>query len=161
MGLAADDDVPPLEYRVKAAFLLHFTKFVEWPPAAFADDRAPFRICVLGEDPFGSALDQIVQGESLNGRKLVVQRLHRAPEPKLCQVIFVSAQEKEIPRTLAPLGPGVLTVGEGEEFLRAGGMIAFVLDNRRVRFDISQRAAAAAQLTVSSRLLSVARGVEK
>jgi hypothetical protein len=152
------DELPPLEYRVKAAFLLNFTKFVEWPAAAFADDRAPFRICVLGEDPFGSVLDQMVKDEVMGGRRLMVQRISRPPEPKSCQVVFVSRQEKATPPAL---GPGVLTVGEGEEFLREGGMIAFVIENRRVRFDISQKAAAGARLTISSRLLNVARLVEK
>ncbi|MGH9611632.1 MAG: YfiR family protein, partial [Bryobacteraceae bacterium] len=65
----------PLEYQVKAAFLLNFTKFVEWPAAAFAASDSPIAICVLGDDPFGGALDQIVEGEVVNGRKLVIQRV--------------------------------------------------------------------------------------
>jgi len=59
------------------------------------------------------------------------------------------------------LGPGVLTVGEGEAFAHAGGVIAFVIENRRVRFDINQTAADSAGLQLSSKLLSVARLVEK
>src|SRR5689334_7219765 len=86
-GFAAD--APPLEYQVKAAFLLNFTKFVEWPASAFADGRSPLNICVLGEDPFGAALDQMVRGEAVNGRPLAVRRMRRAPEPKSCQVLYV------------------------------------------------------------------------
>jgi hypothetical protein len=149
------------EYQVKALDLFNFTKFVDWPAGSFADDRSPFGICVLGDDPFGKFLDQILEGEQINGRKLAIQRLRRVAEPKSCQILFVSGSEKEVARTLASLGPGVLTVGEGEAFRRAGGVITFVLENRRVRFDINQRAAGSARLVISSRLLKVARTVER
>jgi hypothetical protein len=149
------------EYEVKAAFLLNFTKFVEWPGAAFADLHSPLAICILGEDPFGNSLDDIVKGEAVNGHELVILRIRRAPEPKGCQVLYVASSEKDSARVLADLGPGVLTIGEGEKFLHEGGMIAFVIDNRRVRFDIDQRAAVRAMLTLSSRLMMVARTVQQ
>ena len=151
----------PLEYEVKAAFLLNFTKFIEWPQGVFAASDSPFTICILGKDPFGQALDQIVAGESVNGRKLEVRRIGQAPEPQACQVVFVASGEKEVRRTLSGLRNGVLTVGEGENFMREGGMIAFVIENRRVRFDIDQSAAERAGLRLSSKLLSVARSVQK
>jgi YfiR/HmsC-like len=151
----------PLASQVKAAFLLNFTKFVQWPALAFADEHAPLAICILGADPFGNTLDEMVKGEAVNGRELVVQRIGRQPAPKACQVLFVTAPEKEAHRVLAELGPGVLTVGEGEKFLQDGGIIAFVIQDRRVRFDIAQSAAARAMLTISSRLMNVARTVEK
>jgi uncharacterized protein DUF4154 len=151
----------PLEYQVKAAFLLNFTKFVEWPAPAFADEHAPLTICILGEDPFGTTLDDMVKGEAVKGHELVIQRIRRAPMPKACQVLFVARPEKEISKVLSELGPGVLTVGEGEKFLQDGGIIAFVIEDRRVRFDIDQRAAARAMLGISSRLMNVARSVEK
>ena len=83
---AADE---PLEYQVKAAFLLNFTKFIDWPAAAFATPDSPISICILGDDPFGQTLDEIVEGEVVNGRKVIVQRIKRAPPPKSCQVLFV------------------------------------------------------------------------
>jgi hypothetical protein len=149
------------EYRVKAAFLLNFTRFVEWPPAAFDGSGAPLTICILGNDPFGNTLDHLVEGESAGGRKLETRRIQEPPRPKACQLLFVGRQEKDIADLIDGLGPGVLTVGEGEPFLRDGGMIAFVLEARHVRFDINQRAADKASLTLSSRLLSVARAVQK
>ena len=147
------------EYEVKAAFLLNFTKFVGWPPDAFADSHSPLAICVLGEDPFGNALNEIVRGEAVNGHAVTVQRIRRAPESKACQVLYFAAPEREAVRLLADLGPGVLTIGEGDKFLREGGMIAFVIEDRRVRFDINQSAAAKAMLMLSSRLMMVARTV--
>jgi hypothetical protein len=156
-GAATEEAV---EYQVKAAFLLNFTKFVVWPEAAFADAGSPLRICVLGDDPFDGTLSQIVEGEAVGGRKLVVERLRRPPAPQYCQVLFVSRTEEDSLGTIPDAGSGVLTVGEGEQFLRHGGIIAFAIVNRRVRFDIDHAAAARAKLQLSSRLLSVARSVK-
>lgn len=150
-----------LEYQVKAAFLLNFTKFIDWPAGAFADADSPLAICVVGKDPFRRVLDDIVQGEVVSGRKLIVRRIGEAPTAQTCQVAFLSAAEKDVRINFSALGPGVLTVGEGQGFLREGGMIAFVVENRRVRFDINQMAAENASLKISSRLLSVARSVER
>lgn len=151
---------PNLEYEVKAAFLLNFTKFIEWPPNAFAAADSPFSICILGKDPFGRALDDTVKGEAVNGRKLLVRRLTAAPAPQSCQIAFIDTTEKALAKDVTAIGPGVLTVSDGDRFIDDGGMIAFVLDNRRVRFDINQSAAQAAGLKLSSRLLSVARSVK-
>lgn len=149
----------PLEYQVKAAFLLNFTKFVEWPTDEFADPESPISICILGEDPFGAAIDEIVEGEIVGTRKLAVHRV--ASPQKECQVLFVSRSEKDLAKILTAVGPGVLTVGEGESFLRDGGIISFVIENRRVRFNISQTAARNARLRLSSKLLSVAKMVAR
>ncbi len=155
-------DEPFLESQVKAAFLLNFTKFVEWPEAAFEDAHSPIAICVLGDDPFGSALDQMVEGEVVGGRKLLVRRIKQPPPAKLCQVLFVSAITKDVSKILANLERGVLTVGEvGDNFLRAGGVISFTVEDRHVRFDVNQTAAENAGIKLSSRLLRVARLVEK
>jgi hypothetical protein len=150
-----------LENDIKAAFLLNFTKFVDWPPTAFADSDSPMAICVLGKDPFGRALDEIVQGETVNARKLIVRRVSQPLAPQQCQVVFLSASEGDISKILSGLGRGVLTVGEGASFVREGGIIGFVMENRRVRFDINQSAADNAGLKMSSKLLSVARSIER
>ena len=150
----------PLEYQVKAAFLLNFTKFIEWPAAAFGNTESPFTICILGNNPFGSALDQIVKDEVVNGRRVTTQYLKQVSAPQTCQILFLNGAGKES-GTLPGLGPGLLTVGEGQNFVREGGMIAFVIDNRRVRFEINQTTAERAGLRLSSKLLGVAKSVEK
>lgn len=160
-GLMAGQGEENVEYEVKAAFLLNFTRFVQWPADAFAAADSPIAICIMGKDPFGRALDTVVQGETAGSRKLEVRRIDRAPAPHLCQVVFIGGGVRDLPRVLEDLGRGVLTVGEGEKFLRDGGMIAMVIDNRRVRFDVDQAAATSAGLSLSSRMLSVARTVEK
>ncbi len=123
--------------------------------------HSPVAICILGNDPFGRVLDEMVQGEAVNGRKLIVQRMSQPPAPQACQVLFFEQLGKGCCQDSERAGAGVLTVGEGEKFLREGGMIAFVIENRRVRFDINQAAAEKAGLKLSSKLLSVARSVEK
>jgi hypothetical protein len=157
---SAAADQPPLEYQVKAAFLLNFTKFVEWPAQDFTAPDSPISICVLGDAPVGSVLEQMVQGEQVDGRKLVMQRAPSDPA-KSCQVLFVSKSDKEGTKLIGEMGRGVLTVGEDDDFLASGGMINFIIDNRRVRFDINQKAVENSSLKLSSKLFQVARKVEK
>ena len=150
-----------LEYQVKAAFLLNFAKFVDWPPAAFANSESPIAICILGKDPFGRSIDDLVQGEVVSGRKLIVRRISQAPAAQTCQIVFTEQTGKDTAELLSSLGPGVLTVGEGDDFVRQGGIIGFLIDSRHVRFDIDQKAAELADLKLSSKLLAVARAVQK
>lgn len=149
------------EYQLKAAFLLNFTKFVDWPEAErVAAANTPFAICIYGDDPFGGALDQIIQGESVDGRRLIVRRLARSA-PESCQVLFFGKSEPRMSHILSTLPGGVLTVGDSEQFLAEGGTIAFIVENRRVRFGINQRHARHAGLRISSKLLTLAKTVQR
>jgi hypothetical protein len=168
LGLAGLLTIPPeataqtpLEYEVKAAFLLNFARFVEWPSTAFATPQSPLEICILGKDPFGHSLDDVVQGEAVNGRKILVRRLSEPPASQSCQVLFIDPLVKDQRKVLSELPPTVLTVGDGGQFINDGGMIALVVVNGRVRFDINQTAADNSALKLSSKLLSVARSVSK
>lgn len=152
------DGPPPSEHQVKAAFLLNFTKFIDWPPGAAGSDN-PFAICVVGDDPFGTVLDQTVEGERAAGRNIVVRRV-REPAAS-CDLLFFARSARGVQRALAGVRRGVLTVGETGDFLRQGGMISFVVEDRRVRFDVDERAAVRSGLKISSRLLNVARSVER
>ena len=145
----------PAEYDVKAVFLLNFTRFVSWP----APERAgsPFAICVLGDDPFGDVLDRTVAGETIGGRRLIVKRIRKWPES--CEMLFVPAAQPSQASILAQAPRDVLTVGESPDFLADGGMIRFVVENRRVRFDINRNAVDRSSLMMSSRLFEVARTV--
>lgn len=156
-ALRAAETPPPLEYQVKAAFLLNFTKFIDWPQT---EPNGPFSICIVGDDPFGSVLDQMVEGETFQGRKLVVERVRRPP-PASCRVVFVGKSEKDVDALLSGLGPGILTVGDAPGFLRVGGMIGFVIAGGKVRFEINENAAARSGLKLSSKLLNVAKSVER
>ncbi len=154
--LLAADDVP--EYGVKAAFLLNFMRFVEWPPTAFSSSDAPLTICILGRDPFGRFLTDIVRGETVQDRRIAVRRVSEVSTPRTCQVVFLSAGSNSARvRTVEQMG--VLVVSDDSRLLRDGAMIGFAVDARRVRFDVNQKAAESAGLKISSKLLSVARAV--
>jgi YfiR/HmsC-like len=143
------------EYDVKAAFLLNFANFVEW--AEPSQPQKPFFICILGDDPFGGMLDELARGESMKGHPIQVRRVRRFEES--CQILFMSAAVRNPYATLSRVSPGVLTVGESPDFLREGGMINFVVEDRRVRFDVNLKAAERASVRLSSQLLGVARSV--
>ncbi len=148
----------PTEYQVKAAFLYNFTKFIEWPQDSPADNRTPIVLGILGDDPFGSVLEKTVYGKTVNGRPLEVRRFRQVQEVKGCQILFISASEdKRLPGILQTLrGSSVLTVGETKGFTRLGGIIRFILEDNRVRFEINLSAAQRARLKISSKLLAVA-----
>jgi hypothetical protein len=150
------------EYQIKAAFLVNFMQFVTWPSNAFANDDAPFCIVVLGDDPFGPALDQTVQGETVNHHRIVVQRCRRVEDCKDCQMVFVSrSEEKNLPTILATLDSGpVLTVSEMRGFARNGGIINFYFEGKKVHFEINPAVAQRDKLRMSAQLLSLGKIVE-
>jgi hypothetical protein len=147
------------EYQVKAAFLYNFAKFVEWPSPAFPGSSTLFRICVLGRDPFGDTLTSIVQGKSIAGHPILSLHVQSPAEARSCHVLFLSQSDPEtLKQGLDQLRDlPVLTVGESSDFLPLGGMINFVLEEDRLRFEINLGAAERHHLKLSSKLLAVAR----
>lgn len=151
------------EYRVKAAFLFNFAKFVEWPPQAFKSAGDPIAICVVGKDPFGGALDQAVSGQTVQGKSFSVRQLTDVQQIATCHIVFVSSSErKRLPSILHEIKTsGVLTVGECDNFTAEGGVVNFRIAEGTVRIQINVDAAAQQQLHISSKLLSLAEIVRK
>jgi hypothetical protein len=149
------------EYAVKAAFLFHFAQFVEWPPEAFKDASSPLKYCTVGDDPFRGALEESVHGKSVGSHTLQVQHLTRREPIAGCHILFIGVGEKKhLPEDLSgAAGHAVLTVGETEHFAQEGGMIGFLVENDKVRFEINMKTAATAKLKISSRLLLLAKTV--
>jgi hypothetical protein len=143
------------EYDLKAAFLFNFTRFVEWPAEAFVNESAPITIGILGRDPFGKNLDDMVAGETVHGRKLTVRRYASVEELGPCQILFICPEEAERWDPIAAkIGKrGTLTVGDGSEFTAHAGMIGFEMVQSHLRLRINLAAARAAKLTISSQLL--------
>jgi hypothetical protein len=152
-------DEPSKEYQVKAACLLNFAQFIQWPEAAFAGSKSPVVVGVLGEDPFGTVLEQTFADEMIEGHKLVVKRSTNVEEMKSCHLIFISRSEKDrVSGILSSLNDAsVVTVGEFEKFAHRGGVINFYLESNKVRFEINADAAKKKQLKISSQLLKRAR----
>jgi hypothetical protein len=151
LGAAA----PVSEYQLKAVFLFNFAQFVEWPEAAQPRADAPFVIGVLGKDPFGTDLDNIVRGEAVNHHPLAVKRYRDVAEVRDCQILFIAASESaHLDAVLAALrGRSILTVSDAEGPALRGVMIGLVRQDNRIRLRIDLQAARTSNLTISSKLL--------
>jgi hypothetical protein len=142
---------------LKAVYLVKLCHFVEWPASAFAGSSAPLVISILGYDPFGASLDQCVQGELVDGHKLVVQRYQDAADVKPCQILFINEKESDHTDLLRSMaGHGTLTVSSDRNFIRQGGMIRFQIDNNRIKLEINADAARQENILISSKLLRIA-----
>ncbi|HEY2464080.1 MAG TPA: YfiR family protein [Steroidobacteraceae bacterium] len=152
-GLNAAD--APTENQVQAVFLYNFSRFVEWPPQAFAAATDPFVIGIMGTDPFGARLDEAVRNEQVNGHALTVRRIHSVAELDNCQILFIDRSEiARLGQILAALDHhSTLTVSQAEDAAQRGVMIQFATENSRIRLRINVDSARAAGLTISSKLL--------
>ena len=166
-ALAQDrDSSNSSEYLIKAGFIFNFAKFVDWPPTTFAQPDSPIVIGILGTDPFGAIIDQIVQEKKIGGRGFVVRRLKWGTDLKdlkECKILFVGASERVHIDELVQIVKGlpILTVGETPGFAERGGVIRLVLEDNKVRFEVNVEAARQAGLTISSRLLTLARIIQQ
>jgi hypothetical protein len=144
------------EYEVKAAFLYKFASFVEWPEAL---RHQPLGICVVGEDPFGSALERVVEGKTVGGREIAIRRFKAWQTGAPCHIVFVGGSEgQRLRAVLAPLQhETILTVGDVPGFCESGGAINLTVMDSRVKLEINLDATARSGLQISSKLLNLAR----
>ena len=146
---------PAAEYQVKAAYLFNFGQFVEWPQHAYASPAAPFVIGIIGEDPFGRTLDDVIAGESFGGRPLIVRRFRNPEDISACNILFIGRSEAgRLDETIEALrGRSVLTVTDIAGAEHRGAIIVLFNENNRVRMRINVAAARASNLIISSKLL--------
>lgn len=158
-GLVALPGRAASEYEIKAAFLLNFARFVDWPAAAFPNSEAPLTVCVLGQDPFGPLLEGAMRDKTANSRRLAIKRFHSIQELESCHILFVSASERnnlhQVWKAIA--GANVLTVSDMERFAHLGGVINLVLERKKIGIEINESAAQKARLKISAKLMKVAR----
>ena len=143
-----------LEYELKAAFLLNFARYIEWP-----NKTGELNICVIGPDVFGNALNEVAAGKTVNGRKIGVRKNVSAAEARTCELLYVSLRESAQVRNAlkAVESSTAVTVGEDREFLRMGGTLAFAPQDDKIRFYINAGAVEHAGVKISSRLLVLGR----
>lgn len=151
----AAQTAPIPEYQAKAVFLFNSAQFVSWPSSQASD--TPLVIGILGDDPFGSYLDETVRGQKVNDRSLIIQRFRRGTEPRDCHVLFISQSERDrVAQIISSLkGRSVLTMSDIEGFAELGGMIELLTEKSKVRMRINLKAVKAANLKISSKLLRV------
>jgi hypothetical protein len=163
-GWSAPDNISQArDYDTKAAFLHNLASFVEWPESAYADLESPFVIGIVGEDPFSQVLDNVVDGEYVGKRRIIVRRFRGSDDLAQCQLLFVASSEaahvSEILRRVE--GRPVLTVGDLAGFVGTGGMIGFGRREDDLELNVNKPAVHAAGLVVSSKLLQVAHVIEE
>ncbi len=177
---ALADSARSQEYQIKAAFLYNFIKFVEWPKDKIADGNEPISVGIIGKDPFGNAFEPL-KDKKAKGRKIVIKRFKGFEELKeihgkdkaglqreikairKCHVLFICCSEKESQRDIinSVKANSILTIGESEVFFKFGGIINFLVEEKKVRFEINDTAAKRAKLKISSKLLRLAKRVVK
>jgi hypothetical protein len=151
------------EYQVKAAYLYNFGRFVEWPAKGTTAQTNSFTICVLGRDPFGHALDATLAGETIGNQSVAARRISSLQMSADCQILFISSSEaNRLNKIIEALDKSaVLTVSDIPQFSQRRGMIQFVSEENRIRFEVNLDATQRAGLTISSDLLKVATVVRK
>lgn len=151
----------PTEYQLKAAYIYHFAQFVDWPAEAFPATNSPLIIGILGDNPFGDDLNHVIQGKVLNGHAFSVKEFRSATEiTNNCHILFISSSVRRLPEVFASLkGTSILTVGESDRFTEMGGMINFVVEGSKIRFQINETTVEKAGLKISFKLLSLASQV--
>jgi hypothetical protein len=162
-GVSALGQQKPSEYQVEAAYLYNFGRFVEWPANAAATEGSSFTICVLGDDPFGQALDATLVGETIGNQKVTARRISSLQTGADCRILFISSSEaNRLNKIIEALDKNaVLTVSDIPQFSQRQGMIQFVLEENRIRFEVNLTATQRAGLALSSELLKVATAVRK
>lgn len=152
-----------VEYPVKLAFLYNFTKFIEWPSGSYRDLAAPHAICIVGRDPFNSEIEGDLRGRIVGGHPVEVRSLKPMDSLSAYHMVFIpaseSSQANKIVRDLS--GSSTLTVGENRGFAEVGGIINLTVEGNNVHFEVNQLAARRAGLKISSKLLSLAKIVDR
>jgi hypothetical protein len=153
-------DAVALDYQVKAAFLVNFPKYVDWPSATFSGTNTSITVAVFGDDNVANEFQNMIQsGLAIDGHPVILKRIKSDAEiTGACQILFVANSERSrVSAILEKLkGSPVLLVGDSDNFLEQGGMINMVPKNRKVRLQINLGAAREASLKISSRLLVAA-----
>jgi hypothetical protein len=152
-------DTSTREYQVKAAFIYNFTQFIDWPAGALEKDDSPLVVAVVGNDPFNGALEQAMANKTVGTHPIVVKHFASVDAIDACQLLFVpAAQDGSLGAILSKVGNGrILTVGETDAFIAAGGAIRLYVDGGRMRFELDPDACDAAKLVVSAQLMKLAK----
>ena len=149
---------PSTANQLKAVFLFNFSQFVTWPSNSMADN-SPFVIGVLGNDPFSSYIESVVEGEKVANHSIIIQRYDDVREMKNCQILFINkADAGEVAKSVG--SRPILTVSDDEGFAKSGGMVQFYLASNKIKIRINLNAAKAANLQISSKLLRLAEVIE-
>ena len=150
-------DAPSREFQLKAAYIYNFAQFIEWPERAFAKADSPLVITVLGDSPFGNALDQVTKGKAVRGHEITVRYVQQPNAVGQTHILFVAPPHSQNPAEILRGLSGVLTIADSDSFMTAGGLIRFFSEDNKLRFEINATAAEKGGLKVSAKLLQLAK----
>ena len=150
------------EYEIKAGFIYNFAKFVEWPPEISRDDNKALTLCISGANPFGNSIS-VISNKTVQNRRLEIRTLGKNKDFKGCNMVFISSSERELLSQLFEMlrNSPVLTIGDSKDFAQNGVMINLVMDGSKVRFEVNTESARRARISISSKLLKLAKTVYK
>ena len=153
---------PALEYDVKAALLLNFARYIEWPDAAFDGAQAPIDVCVFAPSPFGRSLERALSGETVANRSLSARQVHGVSDGAGCHLLFVPAgAESRAGAFFRDAGPYTVTVGESPHFEDVDGAVTLIIEGGRLRFNVNLRPVEQRGIRISARMLQLANHVER
>jgi hypothetical protein len=160
---AAGEPTALPEHQIKTLFLFNFTKYVDWPGGSFAGTNDCYTIGIAGSDDIYRDLLELTKTKTVNGRKIAIKRIDQAEDARKCHIVYLgrsSEKQSATILTLVKLAP-VLTVGEHENFLAQGGMVHFVREENKLKLEINLDVSQEAHLTISARLLQIAKVIRK
>jgi hypothetical protein len=157
---AGTEDAAPTEFQVKAAFLINFPKYVDWPANTFAETNSPIVLAIFGDENVANEVQNMIgSGRTVGGHPLTLKRFAKEEEiNRDCHILFIGAAERQrVPSVLEKIrGEKILTVSETDDFLNKDGIINLARQGRKIRLQVNLTAAETAQLKISSRLLVAA-----
>lgn len=162
IGFAPPQKVAVGENQIKAVFLFNFAQFVEWPEEVLPEVDSPIIIGILGKDPFGPYLEETIRGEQVNGHPLQIQRYSNVKQIKNCHILFIHPSlTPRLDNILKALkDKNILTVSDGSNFTKQGGMIRFATDSNKIKLHVNLTAVKASDITISSKLLRLSEIVD-
>ena len=160
ISTAGAEEQMPADFQVKAAFLINFPKYVDWPANAFAETNSPIVVAVFGDENVANEVQNMIgSGRTIGGHPLMLKRIAKEEEiNRDCHILFIAASERQrIPSILEKIrGDKILTVSESDDFLDRDGIVNLARQGRKIRLQVNLIAASNAQLKISSRLLVAA-----
>jgi hypothetical protein len=147
------------EFEVKAALIYNFAQFVTWPDQAFSGPNAPFRICVLTDNPSTNVMERTFRGKSVRGRPIQIEQSGDIQGVMKCHILFVGQTMKDrMPEIMRAVGSReILTIGDMDRFAESGGIIGLYEENNKMRFEVNLGAARRAHLAISSKMLKAGK----
>ena len=153
-----------MEYSIKAEYLERFTRFIEWPAdSAAADPKIPFRICVIGKNPFEDYLDAMAEEVRIHGKHVEVRKIERLEDIPDCELLFIpSSEQNRLSSILEKTdSKAILTVSDTPGFAEKGVLINFFQTDSKIRFEINTDAVKRSMLRFSSRLLALGKRIKE